>query len=167
MFVSGRDSNAILRDLMRTDDRDDDGVVALRRLHDSNRSRRRRAGGPDLRGTPTSMGSQRSGAHSSQGVHGGIDAGTVEALAALECESRWPSAAASLRMRSESTLRLSPVGPTRSGSPKRSSSGSTRPSCVRSCTENRDRCASTANRKFRRTTLRPHVEHWRPSESRS
>ena len=33
VFVSGRDSNAILRDLMRTDDRDDDGVVALRRLH--------------------------------------------------------------------------------------------------------------------------------------
>ena len=35
VFVSGRDTNAILRDLMRTDDRDDDGVVALRRLHDA------------------------------------------------------------------------------------------------------------------------------------
>ena len=35
MFVSGRDTNAILRDLMRTDDRDDEGVVALRRLHDA------------------------------------------------------------------------------------------------------------------------------------
>ena len=33
VFVSGRDTNAILRDLMRTDDRDDEGVVALRRLH--------------------------------------------------------------------------------------------------------------------------------------
>ena len=32
VFVSGRDTNAILRDLMR-DDRDDEGVVALRRLH--------------------------------------------------------------------------------------------------------------------------------------
>ena len=35
VFVSGRDTNAILRDLMRTDDRDDDGVAALRRLHDA------------------------------------------------------------------------------------------------------------------------------------
>ena len=35
VFVSGRDTNAILRDLMRTDDRDDEGVVALRRLHDA------------------------------------------------------------------------------------------------------------------------------------
>ena len=35
VFVSGRDTNAILRDLMRTDDRDDDGVDALRRLHDA------------------------------------------------------------------------------------------------------------------------------------
>ena len=35
VFVSGRDTNAILRDHMRTDDRDDDGVVALRRLHDA------------------------------------------------------------------------------------------------------------------------------------
>ncbi len=35
VFVSGRDSNAILRDLMRTDDRDDEGVVALRRLYDA------------------------------------------------------------------------------------------------------------------------------------
>ena len=35
MFVSGRDTNAILRDLMRTDARDDEGVVALRRLHDA------------------------------------------------------------------------------------------------------------------------------------
>ena len=35
VFVSGRDSNAILRDLMRTDDRDDEGVVALRRLHEA------------------------------------------------------------------------------------------------------------------------------------
>ena len=33
MFVSGRDSNAILRDLMRTDDRDDKGVADLRRLY--------------------------------------------------------------------------------------------------------------------------------------
>ena len=31
----GRDTNAILRDLMRTDDRDDEGVDALRRLHDA------------------------------------------------------------------------------------------------------------------------------------
>ena len=35
VFVSGRDTNAILRDLMRTDDRDDEGAVALRRLHDA------------------------------------------------------------------------------------------------------------------------------------
>ncbi len=35
VFVSGRDTNAILRDLMRTDDRDDEGVVELRRLHDA------------------------------------------------------------------------------------------------------------------------------------
>ncbi len=33
VFVSGRDSNAILRDLMNTDDRDDEGAVALRDLH--------------------------------------------------------------------------------------------------------------------------------------
>ena len=33
VFVSGRDTNAILRDLMDTDDRDGDGVVELRRLH--------------------------------------------------------------------------------------------------------------------------------------
>ena len=35
VFVSGRDTNAILRDLMNTDDRDDEGVVALRRLHEA------------------------------------------------------------------------------------------------------------------------------------
>ena len=35
VFVSGRDSNAILRDLMNTDDRDDVGAAALRRLHDA------------------------------------------------------------------------------------------------------------------------------------
>ena len=35
VFVSGRDTNAILRDLMRTDDRDDEGVDALSRLHDA------------------------------------------------------------------------------------------------------------------------------------
>ena len=35
MFVSGRDSNAILRDLMGTDDRDDEGVAALDGLHDA------------------------------------------------------------------------------------------------------------------------------------
>ena len=35
LFVSGRDTNAILRDLMRTDDRDDEGVAALRRLHEA------------------------------------------------------------------------------------------------------------------------------------
>ena len=33
VFVEGRDTNAILRDLMRTDDRDDKGVVELNRLH--------------------------------------------------------------------------------------------------------------------------------------
>ena len=35
MFVEGRDTNAILRDHMHTDDRDEEGVVALRRLHDA------------------------------------------------------------------------------------------------------------------------------------
>ena len=35
VFVSGRDTNAILRDFMNTDDRDDEGVVELRRLHDA------------------------------------------------------------------------------------------------------------------------------------
>ena len=35
VFVSGRDTNAILRDLMHTGDRDDEGVVALRRLHEA------------------------------------------------------------------------------------------------------------------------------------
>ena len=35
VFVSGRDTNAILRDLMDTDDRDDEGVVSLRRLHEA------------------------------------------------------------------------------------------------------------------------------------
>ena len=35
VFVSGRDSNAILRDLMDTDDRDDEGVAALGRLHEA------------------------------------------------------------------------------------------------------------------------------------
>lgn len=35
VFVSGRDTNAILRDLMHTDDRDDEGVAALRRFHDA------------------------------------------------------------------------------------------------------------------------------------
>ena len=35
VFVSGRDTNAILRDLMDTNDRDDDGDVALRRLHEA------------------------------------------------------------------------------------------------------------------------------------
>ena len=34
VFVSGRDTNAILRDLMRTDDRDEEGRRALRRLHE-------------------------------------------------------------------------------------------------------------------------------------
>ncbi len=33
VFVEGRDTNAILRDLMRTDDRDDKGAVELNRLH--------------------------------------------------------------------------------------------------------------------------------------
>ena len=33
VFVSGRDTNAILRDLMDTDDRDDEGVADLRRLY--------------------------------------------------------------------------------------------------------------------------------------
>ena len=33
VFVDGRDTNAILRDLMCTDDRDDKGVVELNRLH--------------------------------------------------------------------------------------------------------------------------------------
>ena len=33
VFVEGRDTNAILREYMRTDDRDDMGVVKLRRLH--------------------------------------------------------------------------------------------------------------------------------------
>ena len=35
VFVSGRDTNAILRDLMDTDDRDDEGVAALHRLHEA------------------------------------------------------------------------------------------------------------------------------------
>ena len=35
VFVWGRDANAILRELMNTDDRDDAGVDALRRLHDA------------------------------------------------------------------------------------------------------------------------------------
>ena len=35
VFVEGRDTNAILRDHMHTDDRDEVGVVALRRLHDA------------------------------------------------------------------------------------------------------------------------------------
>ena len=35
VFASGRDTNAILRDLMRTDARDEEGVVALRHLHDA------------------------------------------------------------------------------------------------------------------------------------
>ena len=35
MFVSGRDSNAILRELMNTDDRDDRGVAALRALYEA------------------------------------------------------------------------------------------------------------------------------------
>ena len=33
VFVSRRDTNAILRDLMGTDDRDDEGVADLRRLY--------------------------------------------------------------------------------------------------------------------------------------
>ena len=35
VFVEGRDTNAILREHMRTDDRDDVGVAALRALHDA------------------------------------------------------------------------------------------------------------------------------------
>ncbi len=35
VFVEGRDTNAILRDHMHTDDRDEEGVIALRRLHDA------------------------------------------------------------------------------------------------------------------------------------
>jgi predicted ATP-binding protein involved in virulence len=35
VFVAGRDSNAILRETMDTDDRDDDGVAALRKLYDA------------------------------------------------------------------------------------------------------------------------------------
>lgn len=35
LFVEGRDTNAILRDHMNTDDRDDDGTSALRDLHDA------------------------------------------------------------------------------------------------------------------------------------
>ena len=35
VFVSGRDTNAILRDLMNTDDRDDVGAAALRELHEA------------------------------------------------------------------------------------------------------------------------------------
>lgn len=35
VFVSGRDSNSILRDLMNTDDRDDEGAAALRDLHEA------------------------------------------------------------------------------------------------------------------------------------
>lgn len=35
VFVAGRDTNAILRDLMNTDDRDDSGAAALRRLHEA------------------------------------------------------------------------------------------------------------------------------------
>jgi predicted ATP-binding protein involved in virulence len=35
LFVDGRDTNAILRDHMNTDDRDDDGTRALRDLHDA------------------------------------------------------------------------------------------------------------------------------------
>ena len=35
VFVSGRDTNAILRDHMNTDDRDDEGVIALRDLHEA------------------------------------------------------------------------------------------------------------------------------------
>ncbi|MDO8476056.1 MAG: AAA family ATPase [Candidatus Rokubacteria bacterium] len=35
VFVQGRDSNAILRDLMRTDDRGEEGTRALRDLHDA------------------------------------------------------------------------------------------------------------------------------------
>ena len=35
VFVEGRDTNAILREYMHTDDRDDGGVVELRRLHNA------------------------------------------------------------------------------------------------------------------------------------
>ena len=35
VLVSGRDTNAILRDLMHTGDRDEEGTEALRRLHDA------------------------------------------------------------------------------------------------------------------------------------
>ena len=35
VFVEGRDTNAILREYMHTDDRDEGGVVELRRLHDA------------------------------------------------------------------------------------------------------------------------------------
>ena len=35
VLVSGRDTNAILRDFMHTDDRDEEGTEALRRLHDA------------------------------------------------------------------------------------------------------------------------------------
>lgn len=35
VFVEGRDSNAILRELMHTDERDGEGVKALRELHDA------------------------------------------------------------------------------------------------------------------------------------
>ena len=35
VLVEGRDSNAILRDLMGTDDRDEQGREALQRLHDA------------------------------------------------------------------------------------------------------------------------------------
>ncbi|MDE0458212.1 MAG: hypothetical protein OXI15_13045 [Chromatiales bacterium] len=35
VFVEGRDTNAILRELMGADDRDDRGVAALRRLYDA------------------------------------------------------------------------------------------------------------------------------------
>ena len=34
-FVEGHDSNAILRELMQTDDRDEEGVQSLRKLHDA------------------------------------------------------------------------------------------------------------------------------------
>ena len=35
VFVSGRDSNAILRELMNTDDRDERGTAALRALYEA------------------------------------------------------------------------------------------------------------------------------------
>ena len=35
VFVEGRDTNAILREYMHTDDRDEEGKLALRRLHDA------------------------------------------------------------------------------------------------------------------------------------